>query len=73
MQTSCSFIYITDHTAALTNTKKEISLTGSVANGDKNEYSVRVGTQMNIGSSKKVAKIQVRLVNKLNPKQFISD
>ena len=51
-----------DFAAAMTNTKKEISLTGSVANGDKNEYSVRVGTQLNIASNKKAAKIQVHLL-----------
>ncbi|XP_076436385.1 uncharacterized protein LOC143275928 [Babylonia areolata] len=38
--------------SALTNTKKEVSLTGSVAKGDKQQYSLRVGSQMSISKSK---------------------
>ncbi|KAK7094147.1 hypothetical protein V1264_007812 [Littorina saxatilis] len=44
---------------ALTNTKKEVSLVGSVANGDKQVYSVRVGSQMSVVMGKKNTKIQV--------------
>ncbi|KAL8597069.1 hypothetical protein ACOMHN_057558 [Nucella lapillus] len=46
--------------SALTNNQREISLTGSVANGDKQEYSVRMGTQMNIGNNNKSMKLQVQ-------------
>ncbi|KAL8574772.1 hypothetical protein ACOMHN_035315 [Nucella lapillus] len=45
--------------SALTNTKKEVSLTGSIAKGDKPQYSLRVGSQMSIANSKKSGKIQV--------------
>ncbi|KAL8574776.1 hypothetical protein ACOMHN_035319 [Nucella lapillus] len=45
--------------SALTNTKKEVSLTGSIAKGDKLQYSLRVGSQMSIANSKKSVKIQV--------------
>ncbi|KAK7501815.1 hypothetical protein BaRGS_00006901, partial [Batillaria attramentaria] len=44
---------------AMTNTNKEMSLTGAVANGDKNEYSARIGTQMNIVNTKAATKVQL--------------
>ncbi|XP_076472286.1 uncharacterized protein LOC143301780 [Babylonia areolata] len=57
----------------LTNTDKEISLAGSVAKGDT-KYSIRVGTEMSMGNSKKNARIQVNpfLLIKFPRKDLVS-
>ncbi|XP_076472801.1 uncharacterized protein LOC143302134 isoform X1 [Babylonia areolata] len=38
--------------STMTNTKKEVSLAGSVAKGDKQQYSLRVGSQMSSSKNK---------------------